>query len=113
MRVMAETVYLNDGSMEVILTDKATFLEHLLHDRLGDDVARCFKDCVAGLREDVWVLRESVKEKERSADGYTQMCRDACEDFSEILNLLDAPRLNRTALKKAVQAGYDSLHNNL
>jgi hypothetical protein len=47
---MAETVYLNDGSMEVIFEDKDVFLERLLREKLGDDVARCFRECVAELK---------------------------------------------------------------
>lgn len=53
MRPMAETVYLNDGSMEVIFEDKDVFLERLLREKLGDDVARCFRECVAELKEEI------------------------------------------------------------
>lgn len=106
---MAKTVYLNDGTMEVILTDKPVFLERLLREKLGDDAAQCFTECIEELR---W-MEESTKEQERIADGYLAMCREACENFSEILKMLEAPRLNRAALKEAVQAGYYELYNNL
>lgn len=61
---MAETVYLNDGSMEVIFEDKYVFLERLLREKLGDDVARCFRECVAELKEEIQEQQELVKDYE-------------------------------------------------
>ena len=61
---MAETVYLNDGSMEVIFEDKDVFLERLLREKLGDDVARCFRECVAELKEEIQEQQELVKDYE-------------------------------------------------
>lgn len=110
---MAETVYLLDGSMEVILTDKEIFLERLLRERLGDDAARCFTEYVEDLKDDLDLQATCTDEQERSADGYSAMCRDAMDAFAEILRLLDAPRLNRKALKEAAQSGYDDLYKNL
>lgn len=62
VRLMAETVYLNDGSMEVIFEDKDVFLERLLREKLGDDVARCFRECVAELKEEIQEQQELVKD---------------------------------------------------
>ena len=64
---MAETVYLNDGSMEVIFEDKDVFLERLLREKLGDDVARCFRECVAELKEEIQEQQELVKDYEGNA----------------------------------------------
>lgn len=110
---MAETVYLNDGSMEVVLVDRGEFLENLIRDKLGDDAARCFVEYVTGLAEEISLANESTAEQECSADGYLQMCYDACDTFREILDLLDAPRLNRKALRDAAQEGFDDLNKNL
>lgn len=110
---MAETVYLNDGSMEVIFTDKDVFLERLLREKLGDDAARCFTEYIAELKDDLRWQEESTKEQEQSADGYLAMCHEACDNFSEILRLLEAPRLDRKALRKAAQIGHDALYKNL
>lgn len=110
---MAETVYLNDGSKEVILTDKDVFLERLLREKLGDDAARCFTSYIEELIEDLTLGQESTEEQERIADGYSAMCHEALDNFSEVLLLLDAPRLDRKALKKAAQIGHDALYNNL
>lgn len=110
---MAETVYLNNGSMEVILEDKGVFLEHLIRENLGDDVARCFTEYCEELQEELEETRESVGEQERSADGYLQMCHDALDSFQRILDLLNEPRLNRKSLQSAAQNGFDDLNNNL
>lgn len=110
---MAETVYLTDGSMEVILTDKGVFLERLIREKLGDDVARCFTEYIEELQEDLKLSQDSVDEQERSADGYFQMCQDALNAFSSLLGLLNAPRLDRKTLRAVAQSGYDDLYNNL
>ena len=39
---MAETVYLLDGTMEVVLTEKDVFIDRLVREKLGDDAARLF-----------------------------------------------------------------------
>ena len=110
---MAETVYLNDGSMEVIFEDKDVFLERLLREKLGDDVARCFRECVAELKEKIQEQQELVKDYEGNADGYLDMCRDACESFTAIMELLEAPRLNRNALKSVTRTAFNAIYKNL
>lgn len=110
---MAETVYLNDGSMEVILTDKDVFLERLLREKLGDDAAWCFTEYISELKDDLRYQEESTAEQERIVDGYSALCHEAVDNFSEVLKLLDAPRLDRKALKQAAQIGYDALYENL
>ena len=110
---MAETVYLNDGSMDVILGGKGDFLERLIREKLGDDVARCFTEYVSELQEELAESQEISEDQERSADGYLQMCRDACEAFQEICYLLEQPRLNRKELQDVAERGYNDLNQNL
>ena len=110
---MAETVYLNDGSTEVIIGDKRQFLERLIREKIGDDAAECFNRYAAELAEMIDATEECATEQERSADGYLQMCHDACDAFNEILNLLDNDRLNRKVLRMAAQNAYDDLYKNL
>lgn len=110
---MAETVYLLDGSMEVILEPKDTFLEKLIREKLGDDAARCFRAYLTELDEEHEYTGEQVKEFEETADSYLQMCHDACDSFTEIMGLLEAPRLNREALKEATRNAYNAIWKNL
>ena len=113
--VSAMTVYLNDGSIEIIFAEneKDVFLERLIREKLGDDAARCFIDCIAGLKDELKWQAESAREQECIADGYSAMCREALDNFGEVIKLLDAPRLNRKELKQVAQIGYDALYNNL
>lgn len=110
---MAETVYLNDGSMEIIFEDKDAFLEQLLREKLGDDAARCLHGCISELKEEIHAQQEEAKQFERNADGYLGMCRDACDSFTEIMELLEAPRLNRNTLKTVTRNAFNAIWKNL
>lgn len=110
---MAETCYLKDGRVEVVLESLDVFLERLIREELGDDAARLFNLYVEETEAEFKAISDSSSENEQSADGYLQMCHDACESFREVLDLLDAPRLNRKDLQAAAQEGYDNLYKNL
>lgn len=88
---MAETVYFNDGSMDAILGDKGDFLERLLREKLGDDVARCFTEYVSELQEEAKCAKESIEEQERIADGYHQLCNKHWMLSAVYLSYLKAP----------------------
>lgn len=110
---MAETVYLNDGSMEVNLGDTKEFLERLLREKIGVDAARCFADYVSELTDDQSDLSAENERLEREIDGYRAMCFDACEALRTIISLLDAPRLNREKLRFVAQTTHDDIMSNL
>lgn len=110
---MAETVFLNDGSMEVIACDTGVFLERLLKERLGQSAAWCFADYAAELKDEARSMRDEAEQYERMADGYRGMCLDACDALREIMRLLDAPRPNKEKLRRLVQTAYKELWMNL
>lgn len=116
---MANTVYLNNGEIEVCVAGdtagKALFLEQLLRDRLGDDAARFFTEFKAELESERLYEEHEKQETEQEAvaDGYLAMCRDARDQFNVILELLKAPRLKRNDLREAAQHGYNDLNKNL
>lgn len=110
---MATTLYLKDGAREIMLSNNNSFWEQLLLEKLGDDAASLFREFIAEKQEDIKVAEFAAQEQEQAADGYFQMCRDAMENFSAVLDLLDAPRLNRKSITQAVRLGYDELYNNL
>ena len=105
---MADTVYLNDGSTEIIFDDNGDFLERLIYERLCRDSSELFKEYVEEQKQGA-----VDRLLDREADGYLAMCRDAMERFEKLMRLLDAPRLNRKELKKIACAGYADLYNNL
>ena len=110
---MADTIYLNDGTTEVIFGNKRDAFERLLREKLGYDAAEYFKDILREHDEDMEELKESANEHERSADGYLDMCRDALNSLEEIALLLREPRLNRKELQEAVESARCELDNNL
>ncbi|NCC06747.1 MAG: hypothetical protein EOM30_01585 [Clostridia bacterium] len=110
---MAETVYLSDGTTEIIFDEKPVFLERLIREKLGDDAARCFSSYVSEVEEELKYTQESEDEKEKVADGYIQMCRDAMEQFSLIKAALNAPRLDRKKLTALAEQGFNDLYKNL
>lgn len=110
---MAETVYLNDGSMECVFDEKDIFLERLLRERLGDDAARFFRAYIAELLDDTKACEEAQKEAESITDHYHALCNEALDNFRHLRALVQQPRLDRAKLQKAVDAGYDALYKNL
>ncbi len=110
---MAETVYLNDGSMEVVFDEKDIFLERLLREKLGDDAARFFTDYVNEIKEEAKYADEAQQEADRIADGYLELCRQACDDFKTLMGMLDAPRLDRAKLQQHAQAAWRKIFNEI
>lgn len=117
---MANTLYLKDGSREVILGDssntkndldlKRTALERLLRDKLGDDAADFFDSYITEF-EDLYIDRDDY---EAISDGYFSLCCDAKNGFEKIVGLLiTQPRLNRKELLKVAQSNYENLQKNL
>lgn len=50
-----------------------------------------FRECVTEMQENLAFQQEATDEQERSADGYLQMCHDACDkEVLEYLQLVSA-----------------------
>jgi hypothetical protein len=113
---MAETIYLNDGGMEVLVsgTSMREVLRRLISERIGSDAARAFAELISELEDSARLNEERADDAENSADGYLRLCRDAMDQFEFIKSILDKKTaLNRQELKAAVLAGYNDLHKNL
>lgn len=109
---MAETVYLLDGTMEVVLTEKDAFIERLIREKLGDDAARFVSDYIKEILEEAKYTEEAQQEAEKAADAYLALCNDALDTFRQLKALVSEPRLDRGKLQKVVNAGYDNLYKN-
>lgn len=107
------TLYLKDGTRETVFESKRNFLENLLREKLGEDVALCFNNCISEYAEKARLEQMAAEEHERIADGYHSMCNDALENFEVVLNLLQAQRINKQKLLEAAKHGYNDLYNNL
>lgn len=110
---MANTCYLKNGRMEVVLEDTEVFLERLIREELGDDAAKLFASYIQETVDELNGATEESECYERSADEYRSMCCDARDAFETIIDLLDEPRLDRKALTAAAQNGWNDLNNNL
>lgn len=110
---MATTLYLKDGSRETVFNDKRLFLENLLREKLGEDVAMCFNDCIGEYEKQAELEHAAAIDYELSADGWHSMCNDALENFESILEMLHAPRINKKKLRETVQCGYDNIYKNM
>ena len=110
---MAEVIYYDDGSIDIISCNRAQSWERVINKCVGDDAARYFADYIADLEEDIKLCQDAADENERIADGYLAMCQDAAESLEQILKFFQAARLNRSALEKAVRNAYNALWRNL
>lgn len=113
---MAETVYLLDGTMEVVLTEKDVFIDRLVREKLGDDAARFISDYIEEIAEDAEDAKyteEARQEAERTADGYLALCQGALAALSELKDLTHEARLDRAKIQKIVDGAYRELYHNL
>lgn len=110
---MAETVYLLDGSMEVVLEEKDVFLEKLLREKLGDDAARFFHNYIVEILEEAKYTEEAQQEAESIADSYLALCHGALGALGELKDLVHQEHLDRTKIQKIVDGTYNNLYRNL
>lgn len=101
---MARTLYLNDGSTEVVIGDQ--------EEVLGRDCKELFDDIKEEWIEEPWDTN-GKEDYERIADGYCQMLQNALENLDTALKFFSQSRLNRKELQKCLQEARNDLYNNL
>lgn len=106
---MAQTLYMPDGSTEIVFGDQEGTLQKVIYERLGRDCEELYKEILADLREEL----TGGDDYEKIADGYKNMLNDTLEGLVEILYEFDKPRLNRQKVQKALKALRDNLHDNM
>nr|DAL46189.1 MAG TPA_asm: hypothetical protein [Caudoviricetes sp.] len=110
---MAETVYLLDGTMEVVLTEKDVFIDRLVREKLGDDAARFISDYIEEIADDAKCTEEARQDAEKTADGYLALCQCALAALSELKDLTHEARLDRAKIQKSVDSAHRELCHNL
>ena len=95
---MARTLYMNDGSMELVLEDPKDTLEKIIGERLGDDCLELFDEVVNPEEEET--------DYEKIADSYRTLLQDTLAELDLIIDLFDSPRIARQRL----EAVSDNLH---
>lgn len=105
---MAETLYLKDGTMEVITGTPKESLLRLIEERLGWDCARLFKKLTEreGIDRDEW---------ECIADGYSSLCHDTVEELEELVKKIDRQkkRMTKEDIRNEVNGIREHLWSNL
>ena len=95
---MARTLYMNDGSTELVLDDPKDTLEKIIGERLGDDCLELFDEVVNSEEEEA--------DYEKIADSYRTLLQDTLAELDLIIDLFDSPRIARQRL----EAVSDNLH---
>lgn len=105
---MAKTIYLNDGSTEVILEDEQTFFKRLIYEKLGCEAEKMFDGIIEDLTEE-----PDGEDWEKIADGYYAMLFDTLEEINGILNYAKSSGMKKDKLISKLQNCKDELYHNL
>lgn len=96
---MARTIYLNDGSREVLLSEnnEKKELERILREQLGDDAAELFLE----IAEANVGLEDELKSYEASCEGYRNLLQDTHDELRNILGFTQ--KLNCQKITASIQ----------
>lgn len=111
---MAQTVYLENGSVEVLLgSDTAGAFETLIREHLGQDAAGVFRDILQEQKEAQEDLQEEIKELEQSCDHYRAGLVEAREELEELISVIEDKREYRHAVMKRLREARRNVDNYL
>lgn len=110
---MAEVIHFRDGSSEVVLTDKPTFIGECIREKLGKEAADFISDYIKELLDEIEHYEIALHEPERAADGYLTLCQDTLATLDELRLLVYESRINKIKIQKAVDSAYKRLQQNL
>lgn len=105
---MARTIYLNDGSSEVILEDEQTFFKRLIYEKIGWDAEKMFDGIIEDLTEE-----PDGEDWERIADGLHTMLLNTLEEINGILNYAKSSGMKKDKLISKLQNCKDNLYKNI
>lgn len=105
---MARTLYMNDGSCEVVFGNPQEALQKVIYEHLGLDCERLFEELMLEIEDG-----QTGDDFEQIADGYLSMLRETLEGLNEALTLFDKPRLNKAKLQKQLEIVRDNVLKNI
>ena len=105
---MAETIYLNDGSTEVILDDRLFTFKRIVYEKLGYEAEKMFDGIIEDLTEE-----PDGEDWEKIADGYHIMLLDTLEKVNWILNYAKGSYMTKKTLIAKLQNCKDELYKNI
>ncbi|MBO4938497.1 MAG: hypothetical protein J6C98_05795 [Oscillospiraceae bacterium] len=111
---MARVICYLDGTREVLFHEDdpgAVYvqLEQILQERLGDEVVQLLHQ-VTEVVEDP---EDELRSYEASLESYRHCLQDAHAELCEVLNLLEAPHLNRSRITARIECLTKSINNEL
>lgn len=105
---MARTIYLNDGSTEVVLNDRLVTFKRIVYEKLGYEAEKTFDAIIEDLTEE-----PDGEDWEKIADGLHTMLLDTLEEINSILNYAKSSGMKKDKLISKLQNCKDELYHNL
>lgn len=105
---MAETIYFNDGSTEVVLDDLLVTFKRIVYEKLGHEAEKMFDAIIEDLTKE-----PDGEDWEKIADGLHTMLIDTLEEINGILNYAKGSYMTKKTLIAKLQNCKDNLYKNI
>lgn len=99
---MAHTVYLPNGSMEVLFNLEEDFLK-LVEQHMGEDAGKIVSGMMSNARYEEIKANSDMESYEASLDSNNTAFSDLIDEFEQLENELDKQRLNRNNIWNVLQ----------
>ena len=106
---MAQTLYLLDGSTEIVFGNPEETLQRVIRERLGRDC----EELVTELLEEARHPLGGGDDFEKIADGYLSALNSTMEEISSVLKEFDKARLDRAKVHRSLKNIWNDLYKNL
>lgn len=108
---MARTLYLPDGSTEIIFNDPEETLGKVIYERLGRDCEELYKELLNEARHPL--DGEEGDDFEHIADGYLTLLQDTMQELRAVMDMFSASRLDRQKVYRGLKTIHDNISKNL
>ena len=106
---MAQTLYLLDGSTEIVFGNPEETLQRVIRERLGRDCEELFTELLEEARHPLG----GGDDFEKIADGYLSALNSTMEEISSVLKEFDKARLDRAKVHRRLKNIWNDLYKNL
>lgn len=113
---MAETIYLKDGSKEVIFYEQKAedVLSDIIERKLGDDCLRLFNDILKSRKESLDNYQQELRSYEGSLDSYRAAMFEVIYSMDKILDYLsNAKVVRKNKIREIIDHSKTTLYNEL
>ncbi|MDD4624540.1 MAG: hypothetical protein PHX40_04135 [Bacilli bacterium] len=99
---MAHTVYMPNGSMEVLFNLEEDFLK-LVERHMGEDAGEIVSSMINNARYEEIKANSDMESYEASLDSNNTAFSDLLDEFEQMEEEIDAKRMNRTNILKLLE----------